>query len=222
MSSRTLIVAPLALLTLLVGPAAADRPLPGADPGNPITQVGPPSATPVVVDIRWPEGAQESVSMGEVQADASTQQLADLRGQAVAARAKAEGRSPITGALPAQSTRAFQGRGRRGDQVGYYACSVAEWAPWKWSSSLVATQAFVSCTNNVETVHGWIYLWRSRYFYLTGAAYYFGSWAGTVFFASGNCASSTWQYNASLNYTMDTPSGDFDFDDDWGPSWISC
>jgi len=111
---------------------------------------------------------------------------------------------------------------RHADQVLYYACAVDEWYPWKWTSSLVATQAFVSCTDNVENVHGTIYVFRSRYDYLIGAAYYYGGWAGTMFFASGSCASSTWQYNAKLSYTIGTPSGEFEFDDDWGPSWISC
>ena len=108
------------------------------------------------------------------------------------------------------------------DGGGGFDCIVDEWSPYKVNSSTVATKALVSCTSEVESVKGWLFLYWSAYYRTDGAAYYSGSPAGTAFYTPGPCQSGTWQYNATLSYSAETPNANYDFDDDFPTQWIRC
>jgi hypothetical protein len=94
---------------------------------------------------------------------------------------------------------------------------------YKASSTTAAASAAVSCTWDVSSVQGSLYLFRSANYTLIGVDSESGG-ANVGWGTSGGCLSSTWQYNAELVYSFVSdvngahyPPAHWD-----GPDWITC
>jgi hypothetical protein len=205
-----------------LGVPIGDPGTPGSSPTNPVTQSGPPEVVQPVVDVKWEDNSTESIPLGTFSGTTKVQDLGVQAQTAVAARAEAEHRRnlPIPPIAPTGSRKPASVSRTSEDDFQIYWCIVGDGTPYK-SSGQVWTSVAVGCSSNVEGTSGWIFLYRGAGFTLIGA----GNSSGgpyTLYGAVGSCASSTWQYNSSLSYTMETEAGDADFDHDWGPKWISC
>lgn len=203
------LAAGLALVVASVALGGGSPPAPGTSQDNPITAVGPSATSSTFVDIYWPDGTTETVSVGN-----QTPSTA-LATRTLAEQTRAEHRvaPPTHGITP----NASDGGG------GSTACSWSVSFPWKASSTTVATAASVWCTVDVSSVVGSLSLFRSSNYTQIGFDYETGG-RGAVWGTSGSCLSSTWQYNAELVYAFVSDVNGAHYPPaHWAdPSWISC
>lgn len=209
--ARGLTIVVLALLTPAVAASAAfgggKAGPPGSDPSNPIRQVGPPASSTTYVDIFWADGSTETVRASQPPSQAvATQVLLE--------RARAEHRPPPGGAIQPDAS---------DSGGGSTACAWSIYGPYKASSTTVATSATVSCTPDVSTVYGTLYLFRSANYTIIGADSESGG-SAVIWGTSGGCLSSTWQYSAELVYAFVSDVNGAHYPPaHWnGPVWISC
>jgi hypothetical protein len=205
-ASRVAVVVLLALVSAVSAAAAGADPgtgAPGSSPANPITVPGAPVYGPTHVHVWWPDGSSATVDSNQppsLALDEAT--IASLSKQHPAPK----------GASPNVS---WGG--------GASACSETLAAPYKLSSTKVGAAASVSCTSDVYSVGGTLYLYRSANFTLIGSdtehfSGNFGNWS-----TSGGCLSSTWQYNDQTSFSaISSVNGGINWGDAAGPSWISC
>lgn len=197
---------------------------PGSSPDNPLTKVGRPTPPPQsVVVIKWPDGATEVVAKSEPPSDALLQRT-------VEERALAEGRKPVpprpqAGPQQEPNTRSPAATKRRliGASYGASACNGALFYPYKLTSTVVETFAFVTCTVDVTEVFGTIYLFRSANWTPIGVSTTYASGPGAGWETQGTCLSSTWQYNSAISWGFYGVNGGVFAPTSYaGPSWISC
>jgi hypothetical protein len=183
--------------------AAAKQPgAPGSSPSNPITEPNTPVAGPTQVHVWWPDGTSQTVYSDQAPSEALNQATIS----SLTAARRSGGVSPYV---------SWGG--------GASACSDSLYYPYKINSSTVGTAASVSCTSDVYSVGGTVYLWRSSNWTLIGSDTehsngQFANWSVT-----GGCLSSTWQYNASAAFSaISSTNGGVNWSEQAGPSWISC
>lgn len=215
-----------AVLLAAAAPAAYASSTPGSSPSNPITDPGEQTRPVTNIVIWWPDGQSETVP-----SDVTPRTRADalrLAKDTVVARAVAEGRQPVS--TPAnktvrQTSSRFATKRRAASlEYGATACTATLWYPWKPYAGTVATDTYITCTEDVINIVDSLGLYRSQYWYWIGGAYGDVSRNWDYQYASGNCASSPWQYwsdlawavTSSVNGTLYGPYLTA------GPSWISC
>jgi hypothetical protein len=201
------VVAGLLAASAALGQPAARRP--GSAPSSPLKTVGAPSIRATYVDIYWADGTNETVAAGRQRPSSA------LAARTLTQRALAEHR--LGGARGAISPDASDGGG------GSTACSWSIYGPYKASSTTAAVDAAVSCTWDVSSVQGTLYLFRSANYTIIGWDSESGG-ANVVWGTSGGCLSSTWQYNAELVYSFVSDVNGAHYPPaHWnGPIWITC